>query len=398
MVKAFETRYYAWYDTIANKLLRPFGIGPDGQLQMLLDGKRRYTLLNNPSAYFKEARAHVLNGSNPNVASRPKLTRGATISYGWTLLHQAAKVGDKETVELLLKNKNLKPNMKTSEGWTALHAAVHSGQIEILKMLLDSKLFDINALTKGNQTPLDMAQKLKNMDAFVLLMKAGACPNIPDKNGKTVEDKATLQEKGILAHHNEFLKKQREEQARKEAEIKQKALDAELRKHLNTFFTAYKNPKTRDANLKEFFKTGADLIQKGANQSVSEKEDGDDLLDLAIWVNNKSYIDLVLSVPGYQINKPNEKGDYPLHTAVDHYPAIIPYLKSRGADDRLTNKAVETPHMRATRQGSDAIYYLEGKKPPIMPETFEKKKEASAGTIPEMTARSKAIIDSLKQK
>jgi ankyrin repeat protein len=97
-------------------------------------------------------------------------------------LHLAARHGKVKAAEVLLA-KGAKVNEATWNGYQPLHQAAAAGQVAIIELLLEKKA-DINA--KGGAsayepraaTPLEMALNHGQVEAVVLLRKAGALPKL----------------------------------------------------------------------------------------------------------------------------------------------------------------------------------------------------------------------------
>ena len=71
------------------------------------------------------------------------------------LLHNAARNGHKEIVELLIA-KGADVDAKDEDGWTPLHWAVVNGHEETVELLLANGS-DVNAKDNDGETPLDWA-------------------------------------------------------------------------------------------------------------------------------------------------------------------------------------------------------------------------------------------------
>jgi hypothetical protein len=74
----------------------------------------------------------------------------------------AAKIGDIETANLLLKNK-ADPNKKDNDGWTSLHIASQNGHINIVELLLKKNAIH-DLLTDDNETARTLAKKKDHTD------------------------------------------------------------------------------------------------------------------------------------------------------------------------------------------------------------------------------------------
>ncbi|HFE39552.1 MAG TPA: ankyrin repeat domain-containing protein [Gammaproteobacteria bacterium] len=72
--------------------------------------------------------------------------------YGWTALMHAAKVGDLESVKLLVE-KGATVDARDSNGWTPMMRAAQKGHVEVVEYLID-KGADVNATTENGWTAL----------------------------------------------------------------------------------------------------------------------------------------------------------------------------------------------------------------------------------------------------
>ncbi|MDA7653456.1 ankyrin repeat domain-containing protein [bacterium] len=92
---------------------------------------------------------------------------------GWTALHHAANVGNKEIVELLIANGadvNAKDDNLTL--WTPLHKAASRGHNAIVEILL-SRSANVNAKDGSGRSPLDWAVLNDHTETADLLRKHG---------------------------------------------------------------------------------------------------------------------------------------------------------------------------------------------------------------------------------
>lgn len=103
-------------------------------------------------------------GSHHMYAIARAIEAGANINaadeWGYTPLHEVAKVGGVEAAELLLSMpEHTGPNAADSEGYTPLHGAARAGSVKMVQLLLASQA-DVNARsTQARRTPLDLAHK-----------------------------------------------------------------------------------------------------------------------------------------------------------------------------------------------------------------------------------------------
>ena len=125
------------------------------------------------------------------------MSRGAAAAAGDLSLHNAAKVGDVQMIQRLLKA-GVDINGATQEGYTALHLAVENRRGEVIRLLLENganhALGDCNG-----QTPLHYAARSGLVGAVLLLIRAGAQINAKTKDGSTPLHYAVWEEKiGVM--------------------------------------------------------------------------------------------------------------------------------------------------------------------------------------------------------
>jgi len=108
-------------------------------------------------------------------------------------LHMAANYGKVSTALILLKA-NADPNMRSPEGWGTLHTAATSGHYKMVCVLLAGKA-DPNLEDKGGFLPLVNAincKKGENPQMIYVLLKAGADPRLPQRDGRNAISAAVL--------------------------------------------------------------------------------------------------------------------------------------------------------------------------------------------------------------
>ena len=99
-----------------------------------------------------------------------------------SLLHLAAKCGNKNIVQMLIDNKaNI--NQAENNGVTPLYIAAHNGHKDIAKMLIDNGA-DINQAKNNGVTPLWIAAQNGHKDIVNMLIKKGA--NINQKYNEDI--------------------------------------------------------------------------------------------------------------------------------------------------------------------------------------------------------------------
>jgi ankyrin repeat protein len=102
---------------------------------------------------------------------------------GKTVLHDAAKNGDRYVIQYLINN-GADISVVDREGKTALHYAAGSGRADAVQWLIDNKA-DIKAVDKAGNTMLHYAAQSGNLDVIEFLIKNDADVNAINRNGKT---------------------------------------------------------------------------------------------------------------------------------------------------------------------------------------------------------------------
>ena len=107
---------------------------------------------------------------------------------GWTPLHIAAIDGRTETVQALLKHKQMHEqidvNAKNKYGWTPLHHAAYDGHAAVVQALLASKA-DVNAKDEDGRTPLHKAAYNGHEEVVKLLLENRANARLENNLGQT---------------------------------------------------------------------------------------------------------------------------------------------------------------------------------------------------------------------
>ena len=97
---------------------------------------------------------------------------------------QAAKQGDKDAVQALIKQR-ADVNAPEADGTTALHWAVRSDQLDTVTLLIRAGA-NAKAVNRYGVTPLSLAATGGNAGVIEMLIKAGADPNDTREEGETV--------------------------------------------------------------------------------------------------------------------------------------------------------------------------------------------------------------------
>jgi len=128
-------------------------------------------------------------------------------SAGFTPLMFAALSGDLEMCELLLKAE-ANPLATDEDGFNAMHYAAEIGKTEIVRILAAHKQL-IDSKTGAGNTPLILASQYGHLEAYELLLKAGANPLAANENGRTAMHYAAQEGKTaivrMLAVHKQLI-------------------------------------------------------------------------------------------------------------------------------------------------------------------------------------------------
>ncbi|CAK9807015.1 Ankfy1 [Anthophora quadrimaculata] len=123
---------------------------------------------------------------------------------GYSVLHEACKVGSKNLTRALLKTGFSVDNVAMSTGDAPIHIAVSNLYFDVVMELLDApnSNFQLNLKNNANETPLSLAIKApfkKGKDIVLALIKAGANINQCNKEGMTLLHQAILKENSATA-------------------------------------------------------------------------------------------------------------------------------------------------------------------------------------------------------
>ena len=101
-----------------------------------------------------------------------------------TAIMLACEKGNKHAIDLLF-NAGADPNIADADGNTCLHHAADSDYCKEVLQAIISHGVDVNATNKNKVTALMTACEKGNKDAMIVLLNAGADPDIADANGQT---------------------------------------------------------------------------------------------------------------------------------------------------------------------------------------------------------------------
>ena len=107
------------------------------------------------------------------------------LAYG-SEIHDAARRGDTEKVESLIRENAATVKDKDEKGATPLHRAANNGHDATVELLLAHQA-DVNARDKYSQTPLHLAALQGRTNTVGLLLANKAEVNARKSNGSTLE-------------------------------------------------------------------------------------------------------------------------------------------------------------------------------------------------------------------
>ncbi|KAL5546521.1 hypothetical protein UlMin_006208 [Ulmus minor] len=109
--------------------------------------------------------------------------------FGWTPLHYAAYIGNKEVVKLFLETNSSLAYIKNKEGMSALHISAQKGCIGVIKILMQKCPNVCELLDNKDQTALHVAARYSNLDVLRTLLRMTCFQDLinePDKEGNTL--------------------------------------------------------------------------------------------------------------------------------------------------------------------------------------------------------------------
>ncbi|XP_031776150.1 rabankyrin-5 isoform X2 [Apis florea] len=146
--------------------------------------------------YKEEAALFLIDYCKDNLMQKNK--------EGYSVLHEACKVGSKNLTRALLKTGFPVDEVTLSTGDAPIHIAVLNLYFDIVMELLDTPNSNsqLNLKNNANETPLSLAIKApfkKGKDIVLALIKAGANINQCNKEGLTLLHQAILKEDSATA-------------------------------------------------------------------------------------------------------------------------------------------------------------------------------------------------------
>lgn len=305
------------------------------------------------------------------IASNEKLINITTLKEKLTPLMIAAREGNREACEILMKS-NAKLSEIDSEGDNVMHIAVRRGRNEIVELLSNNKAL-LNSKNQKGQTPFTIAAEIKNLSICKILLAAPEIVLYAKQDWKALTSAAKLNESAIiqaLSSNKKFVNSKTEDGftpffhatgngSKTACEILIKAdLNplSENKGGWNALHEAASNGKKKISQLlaqntqllNSVRKDGATpllcaaenghaetceiLLAAGANASVTESK-GNNVLHLAVMSKNEKLVGKLSSKYQQLVNSQNKNNETPLMFAaiIGKQEAVESLLKA-GAD------------------------------------------------------------------
>lgn len=287
----------------------------------------------------KQRTMTAADAANPEVHTVSNTALAAVGLAVQTPLHDACKSGDIQTVLSLLSESPDLLNKSNTDGRTPLFLAVQSGNKEVIRALLSAGA-DPNIADTQNFTPLFEAGK--DIELIQLLLDAGAkttdfppgrSPIINAINSKNEQAVSLLLDKGVSAPPT----------------LLHRAVEGDSPNIVCLLLARGFDVNAEDSrgNTALFFARSPEIFQalckNGAN-TAHVNQDGETVLHR--FSKNDSYkaiVKTLLTDPKLDINKPDKKGNTPLHNACKGSNIeVVTLLIKKGAE--LDPALKQLPH------------------------------------------------------
>jgi ankyrin repeat protein len=253
---------------------------------------------------------------------------GATLdakdATGDNALHCAATGGKYENVLYLIEKPSFTTKQRGRDECTVLHFSIMANNLSIMKLLIDLKGTDIEAEDEHKNTPLLLAAKCTNVEAFEYLQGKNAKLSAKNKHGDTALHCAVLGGKldivKYLIETQKFSVESKNSNERRPLHHAALVGDLEIAKYLLSDKGYMVNINARDKdNLTPFLiartvEMMQFLVQKGAILEVWDK-DGNYALHRASRSGNIDVVKYLIGFRSDLLNKVNLNGISALHCA-----------------------------------------------------------------------------------
>jgi ankyrin repeat protein len=158
------------------EVFREGGIRPDATVEELLAALSAYALDNEKDTEIEATTTTPFISTNDTMQlMKLLLEKGAdpnSPAGDSSLLHVAAKLGDRQAIEILL-DRGARIEAKDKDGRTALHLAARNGHVDTVRLLLDREA-EIEAIDENGCRALHLAARNGLEDTVRLLLDRGA--------------------------------------------------------------------------------------------------------------------------------------------------------------------------------------------------------------------------------
>lgn len=234
-----------------------------------------------------------------------------------TPLHQAAFLGQAETVQVLVKYK-ANVNLLNSDKETPLHLGVVPGLTAgVIAETLIKAGAKIEAKNRDGQTPLHIAARNSSVDGVAVLVANGANTNAVDNKKRTALHLASLNADDIMYSSNDDL--------------------------ISGVMKRFNKTKWRSINANVYYPADSGkiieiLLNNGANANTKDIE-GETPLHYAAFFCNHSALIALLQNQTVDVNVIDSRGYSPIHwAALDVHSNRVQLLFEKGAKIQTVNK------------------------------------------------------------
>ena len=289
-----------------------------------------------------------------------------------TPLHQATENGHEAIVKLLLATDRVNANLQDNAGKTSLHWATAAGNEAIVKLLLATDRVEVDLQDDAGKTPLHWATENGHEATVKLLLTTDRVEvNLQDKTGRTALHWAVAQGheavvKLLLATDRVNVNLQDDAgraplhwATTNGQEAALKLLLATERVEANKHDDAGWPPLRRAAE--NGHEAAVKLLLATDRVQVNLKyRSGETLLHWAASHGRKGVVNLLLATDRVEMNSKDNYGDTPLHWATTHgHEAVVKLLiAGEKLEMNSRNNAGETPLHWAAKNGREAIVKL----------------------------------------
>ncbi|KAL1955231.1 hypothetical protein VTO42DRAFT_8890 [Malbranchea cinnamomea] len=289
---------------------------------------------------------------------------------GQTPLLWASTLGHDDVVRLLLAQKEIDVNSKTSEGYTPLLGAAVNGHVGVVELLLAKEGVDLNCKARDGMTPLAGAARNGDVEILKKLLAAGADPSVGDHIGRAplciaaefghaeavrslLDDKrVNVTQEDVEGQCALFIAAVREHEKIVRMLLDDERVEVDQRTHdgWTTFLLVSQLGNLRILKM---------LLEKGANPAIQSNM-GTAPLHCASWKSNEPVIRLLLEQERIDPNVKDNAGWTALHWAADRGSEDVMklLLSTKGVDINIRSDDGKTALSMAAAQGHAKLVKL----------------------------------------